>query len=113
MFLSTIRYSANLMTPGTFRVFDMPVYGPNVTISGLALRADLGPNSRQCGAFIPELSGEGVIAAKATFTGTVNGNILFVSRVTHTSVYFDSTGVSSTVMYTSTSHNLHSSGEVL
>lgn len=102
------------MTPNSsFRVFDMPVYGPNVTISGLALRADLGPNSRQCGAFIPELSGEGVIAAKATFTGTVNGNILFVSCVTHTSVYFDSTGVSSTVMYTSTSHNLHSSGEVL
>ena len=71
----------NLVNGGAFRVFDMPVYGPNVTISGLALRADLGANSRQCGALIPDLSGGEVpvFAAKASFSGAVNGNIIFVS----------------------------------
>ena len=33
----------------------------------------------QCGAFIPAISGDGVIAAKASFTGKVGGNITSVS----------------------------------
>ena len=65
----------------------MPVYGPNVTISGRSLRTDFGIDEqnwvlgRQCNAFIPAISGDGVIAAKASFTGNVSGNIIFVSCV--------------------------------
>ena len=76
-----LRYSNELNIASTpFNVFDMPVYGSNVTISGLTLRqgaaqSDVG----RCSAFIPAISGDGVIAAKASFTGNVNGNIIFVS----------------------------------
>ena len=60
----------------------MPVYGSNVTISGRVLRADFG-NSQQCGALTRDMSGnvlrEGVVSARATFNGTVRGNIFFVS----------------------------------
>ena len=65
----------------------MPVYGPNVTISGRSLRTDFGTDEqnrdlgRQCNAFIPAISGDGVIAAKASFTSNVSGNIIFVSCV--------------------------------
>ena len=70
------------MANNRFNVFDMPVYGSNVTISGLTLRqgAD-GSEVEQCSAFIPAISGDGVIAAKASFTGEVSGNIIFVSCV--------------------------------
>ena len=76
-----IRYNNELNSANNpFNVFDMPVYGSNVTISGLTLRrgeaqSDVG----RCSAFIPAISGDGVIAAKASFTGNVSGNIIFVS----------------------------------
>ena len=62
------------MANNRFNVFDMPVYGSSVTISGLTLRqGDDASDVGWCSAFIPAISGDGVIAAKASFTGEVGG----------------------------------------
>ena len=82
-FSHCLRFNSELnMANNRFNVFDMPVYGSNVTISGLTLRqGTAGSNVGRCSAFIPAISGDGVIAAKASFTGEVGGNIIFVSCV--------------------------------
>ena len=94
-YLLMIRYNNELNSANNpFNVFDMPVYGSNVTISGLTLRrgeaqSDVG----RCSAFIPAISGDGVIAAKASFTGNVSGNIIFVSCGVCVCVWLVSCGV--------------------
>ena len=83
------RYADKLYDNAMFQVFDMPIYGTQVTISNLALRAAYNER-RECSALLPEIMGNDlftamergdVIMAKASFYfSVVTGGIYFIQR---------------------------------
>jgi Cu/Zn superoxide dismutase len=70
-------YPGKAISCNAFSAFDLPVFGALTTITARTLRYTVGAY-RECGALLPPIEGENIVAARASFSGReIGGNVFF------------------------------------